>query len=99
MMHSRGFFLVSELLCLGFSIVLLASAAQSLNACFSVHTKALRLQEAWQAAQLAAVGLELDAKYRAAIEHREENGYQIMEVSIYAGQADEPICTFLQNES
>ena len=95
MKGSKGFFLVYELLCLGFGCVLLAAAAQGFAACLAVQQRALELDEAWQAAQRVAAGLEQEA-YVTEQEEGEQNGYGYVQVRIFANQGGRERCSLVE---
>ena len=95
MKRNRGFFLVYELLCLGFGCVLLAAAAQGFAACLAVQQRALQLDESWQAAQRGAAGLEQEA-YWLEQEESEQNGYGYVEVRVYAKQGGRQLCSLVE---
>lgn len=97
MMGNRGFFLVYELLCFGLCALLLAHAAQCLTACFRTQERSLQLQQAWQAAQLAAFEQELPAHLRATVEYKEQNGLRVMEVKVYDEEGDGALCSLVQS--
>ena len=94
MKGNRGFFLIYELLCLGFGCVLLAAAAQGFAACLAVQQRALELDEAWQAAQRVAAGLEQEA-YVTEQEEGEQNGYGYVQVRIFANHGGPEPCSLL----
>ena len=95
MKRNRGFFLVYELLCLGFGCVLLAAAAQGFAACLAVQQRALQLDEAWQAAQRGAAGLEQEA-YWTEQEESEQNGHGYVEVRVYDKQGGRQLCSLVE---
>ena len=95
MKRNRGFFLVYELLCLGFGCVLLAAAAQGFAACLAVQQRALQLDEAWQAARRAAAGLEQEACWTEQ-EEGEQNGYGYVEVRVYDKQGGRQLCSLVE---
>ena len=95
MKRNRGFFLVYELLCLGFGCVLLAAAAQGFAACLAVQQRALQLDEAWQAALRAAAGLEQEA-YWTELEESEQNGHGYVEVRVYDKQGGRQLCSLVE---
>ncbi|MGM9520426.1 MAG: hypothetical protein ACI3WS_07095 [Phascolarctobacterium sp.] len=97
MKRSKGFFLVYELLCLGFGCVLLAAAAQGFAACFAVQQRALQLEEGWQAAQRGAAGLEAEEKYRVELQEGEQNGYGYVEVRAVAAEGGKTLCTLVES--
>ena len=96
MKRNRGFFLVYELLCLGFGCVLLAAAAQGFAACLTVQQRALQLDESWQAARRAAAGLEQEA-YWTEQEEGEQNGYGYVEVRAVAAEGGKTLCTLVES--
>ena len=96
MKRNRGFFLVYELLCLGFGCVLLAAAAQGFAACLAVQQRALQLDEAWQAARRAAAGLEQEACWTEQ-EEGEQNGYGYVEVRAVAAEGGKTLCTLVES--
>ena len=96
MKRNRGFFLVYELLCLGFGCVLLAAAAQGFAACLAVQQRALQLDEAWQAARRAAAGLEQEG-YWLEQEEGEQNGYGYVEVRAVAAEGGKTLCTLVES--
>lgn len=98
MKSSRGFFLVYELLCFGLATILLACAAHGFASCFVVQQRSLALQEAWQAAQMAAAGVVSEAGYYTELETKEQQGYQYLEVSIYAEKNRLKLCSLVQAE-
>ena len=95
MKRNRGFFLVYELLCLGFGCVLLAAAAQGFAACLAVQQRALQLDESWQAARRAASGLEQES-YWLEQEESEQNGYGYVEVRVYDKQGGRQLCSLVE---
>ena len=95
MKGSKGFFLVYELLCLGFGCVLLAAAAQGFAACLVVQQRALELDEAWQAAQRVAAGLEQEA-YVTEQEDGEQDGYGYVQVHVFANQGGRELCSLVE---
>ena len=96
MKRNRGFFLVYELLCLGFGCVLLAAAAQGFAACLAVQQRALQLDESWQAARRAAAGLEQEG-YWLEQEEGEQNGYGYVEVRAVAAEGGKTLCTLVES--
>ncbi|MGM9528682.1 MAG: hypothetical protein ACI3XH_01590 [Phascolarctobacterium sp.] len=96
MQRSKGFFLVYELLCLGFTVVLLGCAAQGFTACLITQQKSLQLKEAWQAAQLAAAGLAAESGYVTEQEYKEQNGSKFLEVRVYASQNGRQLCSLVE---
>lgn len=96
MKASKGFFLVSELICLCLSGILLLSAAKAYHSGLRLQERSLRLDESWQAAQLAAVGEEAPEPWRAVCETSERQGVRLTEVQVYEGAKEKPWCTLLQ---
>ena len=96
MKSSRGFFVVYELVCFGLSLVLLTCAAQGLVACLRQQEQELELQEAWQVAQMAAAGLASEENYYTEQEAKEQNGYQYVEVRVYATKDGRQLCSLVE---
>ena len=88
--------MVSELICLCLSGILLLSAVRAYHSCLRVQERILRLDESWQAAQLAAVGEETPEPWRAVCETSERQGVWLTEVQVYEGAEEKPLCTLLQ---
>lgn len=95
MQSSKGFFLVYELLCFGFTIILLGCAAQGFTACLVAQQKSLQLEQAWQVAQVAAAGLATEPNYLTELEYKEQNGYKFLEVRVYASQNGKQLCSLV----
>lgn len=98
MKSNKGFFLVYELLCFGLTALLLACAAQGFTACLVVQQRSLKLQEAWQIAQMAAAGVAGEAGYYTELEAKEQHGYQYVEVRVYAEKDGPKLCSLVQAE-
>ena len=96
MKSSRGFFVVYELVCFGLSLVLLTCAAQGFVACLRQQEQELELQEAWQFAQMVAAGLASEEDYYTEQEVKEQNGYQYVEVSVYATKDGRQLCYLVE---
>lgn len=96
MKASKGFFLVSEVICMCLSCILLLAAARAYHSCLNLQERALRLEESWQAAQLAVVEEETPERWRAVRAISERQGIRLMEVQIYEGAREQPLCTLLQ---
>ena len=96
MKSSRGFFVVYELVCFGLSLVLLTCAAQGFVACLRQQEQELELQEAWQVAQRAAAGLASEENYYTEQETKDQNGYQYLEVKVYATKDGKQLCSLVE---
>lgn len=96
MQRSKGFFLVYELLCLGFTAILLGCAAQGFTACLVAQQKSLQLEEAWQVAQMAAAGLAAESDHVIEKEYKEQNGSKFLEVRVYASQNGRQLCSLVE---
>lgn len=96
MKASKGFFLVSEIICLCLSGILLLTAAKAYQSSLRLQERTLRLEESWQAAQLAAVGERAPERWRTTRAISEEQGVRLMEVQVYEGAKEQPLCTLLQ---
>lgn len=96
MKASKGFFLVSEIICLCLSCILLLTAARDYQNSLRLQERTLRLEEGWQAAQLAAVGEETPGQWRTTRAVSERQGLRLMEVQVYEGAKEQPLCTLLQ---
>lgn len=61
-----------------------------------MQERTLRLEESWQAAQLAAVGEATPERWRTERAINERQGIRLMEVQVYEGSKAQPLCTLLQ---
>ncbi|MDO4920329.1 MAG: hypothetical protein Q4E64_00650 [Phascolarctobacterium sp.] len=96
MKASKGFFLVGEIICLCLSCILLLAAGSAYQSSLRLQERTLQLEDGWQAAQLAAIGEELPERWRAARTISERQGIRLMEVQVYEGVKEQPLCTLLQ---
>lgn len=76
--------------------ILLLTAAKAYQSSLRLQERTLRLEESWQAAQLAAVGEETPEPWRTTRAISEREGIRLMEVQVYEGSKEQPLCTLLQ---
>jgi hypothetical protein len=94
MRKSEGFFIIYELICFTLTVLLLLCSARALSATWAAQERMLRLEEGWQAAELAAAGEGYDEGYRA----ERTRGELVTEVRVYAGRRSEAQCNLLLAE-
>lgn len=96
MKANKGFFLVGELICFCLTSVLLLAAARAYSACLRTQEYTLRLEESWQAAQLAAADQPVADKWHIVRQVSERQGVQLVEVQVYDELNRQPLCTLVQ---
>ena len=73
-----------------------SSVDSSVVACLRQQEQELELQEAWQVAQMAAAGLASEENYYTEQEAKEQNGYQYLEVKVYATKDGRQLCSLVE---